>query len=89
MALVGGVLLVAFGVVGLLGNAVYLPFSALTTLGSATYNILISILGIGAIVVSKQTGTLAGAILLLIMGVVAGGVGGTLVFLGALLGLIS
>jgi hypothetical protein len=89
LALVGGVILALFGFVSWIGNTILLPFTALATLGSAAHGFITLVIGIIAMIGSKYVSRLDWGIVLLILGIVAGGLGGTLVFLGALLGLIS
>jgi hypothetical protein len=47
------------------------------------------IIGVVSIIGSRYVGTLVWAIVLLVLGILATGIGGVLVILGALLGLIS
>jgi hypothetical protein len=88
LVLIGGVLLVIFGLLGLLGT-VLIPFSPLYYIGVAAHGLITLIIGIIAIIGSRYVGTLLWAIILLFLGIVATGIGGTLIFVGALLGLVS
>jgi hypothetical protein len=88
LVLIGGILLIIFGLIGMLGTAL-IPFSPLFFLGVAVHGLLILIIGIICIIGARQAGTLLWAIILLVLGIIAGGIGGTLVIVGALLGLIS
>jgi hypothetical protein len=88
LALVGGILLIIFGLLGLL-NIVLVPFSPLYYLGVAAHGLLTLIMGIIGAIGSRYVSRLEWGIILLILGVIAGGVGGTLILLGALLGLLS
>ena len=89
LALVGGIILALFGLVSWIGNTILLPFTALASLGSAAHGFITLVIGIIAIIGSRYVSRLDWGIVLLILGIIAGGLGGTLVFLGALLGLIS
>jgi hypothetical protein len=53
------------------------------------YSIVAIVIGVICIIGSRSVGTLVWAIVLLVLGIVAGGIGGALVILGAILGLIS
>jgi hypothetical protein len=61
-------------------------FGALGALGSGVITLII---GIICAIGSKYVGSLVWAIVLIVLGIIAGGIGGILVVLGALLGLIS
>lgn len=88
LVLLGGILLVIFGLLGFFGT-VLIPFSPLYYIGVSVHGLVTLIIGVLCIIGSKYVGTLAWAIILLVLGIVATGIGGTLVILGALLGLIS
>jgi hypothetical protein len=88
LALVGGLLLVLFGLVSLIGSA-FLIFSPIAFLNKSVYSIVEILLGIICIIGSRLVKNITWAIILLILGIVAGGVGGTLVVLGALIGLLT
>jgi hypothetical protein len=88
LVLIGGILLIIFGLIGLLGT-VLIPFSPLYYIGIVAHGLVTLIIGIICVFGSKYVGTLLWAIILLILGIIATGIGGTLVILGALLGLIS
>ncbi len=88
LVMLGGILLIIFGLLGLLG-IVLVPFSPLYYIGVAAHGLITLIFGIIAIIGAKQVGTLWWAIGLLVLGIIATGFGGTLIILGALLGLVS
>lgn len=88
LALIGGILLVLFGLVSLVGSA-FLIFSPLAFLSKSVYSLVQIVLGIICIIGSKMVKNTTWAIILLILGIVAGGIGGTLVVLGALIGLLA
>ena len=88
LVLLGGILLVIFGLLGLF-NTVLIPFSPLYYLGASVHGLVTLIIGVICIIGSKYVGTLAWAIILLVLGIVATGIGGTLVVFGSLLGLVS
>jgi hypothetical protein len=87
LALIGGVLLVLFSLLALVGHAISLPSVPLVgmTFGFA---FLPLILGIVAIILAKRVTELLWAIVLIVVGFLGGGIGGILVLLGGLLGLI-
>ena len=90
LALIGGILIIVFGLLSLIGNSLGSAFSpAGYYLTGAMYSIVAIIIGVICVVGSKSVGTLVWAIVLLVLGIVSGGLGGVLVILGALLGLVS
>ena len=90
LALIGGILIIVFGLLGLIGNSLGSAFSpAGHYLSGAMYSIVAIIIGVICAIGSKSVGTLVWAIVLLVLGIVSGGIGGALVILGALLGLVS
>jgi hypothetical protein len=88
LTLIGGILVVLFGLVGLLGSA-FLIFSPLAFLGKSVHSLAEIVLGVICIIGSRLVKNLTWAIILVILGFVAGGIGGTLVVLGGLIGLLS
>ena len=85
LALIGGALMVLFGLVGFFGsfgdNILHWGFS---------YGGVITIVcGIIAIIGARSVNTLVWAIVLVVVGAVGGGLGGLLVILGGLIGLIT
>ena len=88
LALIGGILLILFGLLSLIGfgRLSYLHFSFY----AFAYDGIVSLVcGVIAIVGAKSANTLVWAIVLLIVGVIGGGLGGLLVVLGGLLGLVT
>ena len=89
LALIGGILIIVFGLLGLIGNSLGSAFSpAGHYLSGAMYSIVAIVIGVICVIGSKSVGTLVWAIVLLVLGIVSGGIGGALVILGALLGLV-
>jgi len=86
LALIGGILLVIFGLLGLLGSA-FLIFSPIAFLSTTVYAVIQMGIGVLCIIGSKFVTNIAWAIILLVLGIVGGGLGGTFVVLGALIGL--
>ena len=87
LALIGGILLVIFGLLDLIG------FSGLAIFHFSFYafayaGIVSLICGVIAIIGARSASTLVWAIVLIIVGIIGGGLGGLLVVLGGLLGLI-
>jgi len=90
LALIGGILIIVFGLLGLIGNSLGSAFSpAGHYLSGAFYSVVAIVIGVICVTGSKFVGTLVWAIVLLVLGIVSGGIGGALVILGALLGLVS
>ncbi len=88
LALIGGILIVVYGLLGLLG-ASFLIFSPLRFLSDVVYSVAGIVIGVICIISSRYVSTLVWGIVLLILGLIAGNIGGTLVVLGALLGIVS
>jgi uncharacterized membrane protein len=91
LALIGGILIVISGALNLLGVTIEsLRVMEILPLFSGTIRAIVHII-IGAVCIagSKYVSTLTWAIVLLILGIIAGNIGGTLVLVGAILGLIS
>ncbi len=88
LALIGGIIMLILGILEILGTP-FFAFTALGALGSLTSGIIQIILGLICIAGSKFVSHLGWAIVLLILGIIAGGIGGVLVIIGALLGLLS
>ena len=87
LALIGGILLVIFGLLDLIG------FSGLAIFHFSFYafayaGIVSLICGVIAIIGARSASTLVWAIVLIIVGIIGGGLGGLIVVLGGLLGLI-
>ena len=90
LALIGGILIIVFALLALIGNSLGSAFSpAGYYLTGALYSVVAIIIGVICVIGSKSVGTLVWAIVLLVLGIVSGGIGGALVILGAILGLIS
>ena len=90
LALIGGIIIIVFGFLGLIGNSLGSAFSpAGYYISGALYSIVAIIIGAICIIGSKSVGTLPWAIVLLVLGIISGGLGGALVILGGLLGLVS
>lgn len=87
LALIGGILLVIFGLLSLLsiGLGGFFYFSIYSF---AYSGIVMLICGVIAIIGARSVNTLVWAIVLIIVGIVGGGLGGLLVVLGGLIGLI-
>ena len=89
LALIGGIILLIQGILSFLGMAVSFPVIYASPLGQFGYFAIITIiLGIIAIYGSKRLKDLMWAVVLLIVGFIAGGLGGLLVLLGAICALI-
>jgi hypothetical protein len=86
LALLGGVLLLAFGVLALIASS----FGGTFTHWDFAYGGVLSIVtGIIAIVGSRSASDTVWAIVLIVIGLIGGGLGGLLVILGGILGLLS
>ena len=89
LALVGGILLVIFGLLSLLSIGFGGPSFFYWSVYSFGYSgIVMLICGVIAVIGAKSVTTLVWAIVLLIVGFIGGGLGGLLVLFGAIIGLI-
>ena len=87
-AVIGGILMVIFSLLSLLNYAISIPFQSPIG-GYFGSGIITLILGIVAVILSKRASELLWAIVLIIVGFIGGGIGGTLVIIGGILGLLS
>jgi len=90
LALIGGILLVIFGLISLIGSS-FGPSFLYWGWGFASFafgGIISIICGVISIIGARSASTLVWAIVLIIVGIIGGGLGGILVILGGLLGLI-
>ncbi len=91
LALIGGIIIILFGLFDLLGVASrVLHDIALLSFLSGTVSALVQVvIGVVCIIGSKFISNLVWAIILLILGIIAGTLGGSLVAIGAILGLVA
>jgi len=85
LALIGGILMVLFGLLGFLVNFGRFYFNW----GFDYGGVVTLIMGIIAIIGARSASTLVWAIVLIVVGLVGGGIGGLLVVLGGIFGLIT
>ena len=85
LALIGGILMIVFGLLGFFGSFGDYYFHWGFTYGG----IVTLIMGIVAIVGARSASTLVWAIVLIIVGLIGGGLGGLLVLLGGIIGLVA
>jgi hypothetical protein len=89
LALLGGVVLVVLGLLSFLGMGfTMVTFSMFGPFGGSFWGIIEVVLGVVAIYGAKRVTDLTWAVVLLVIGLVAGGFGGILVLLGGILGLL-
>lgn len=92
LALIGGVLMVVFGLLLLVGTTILSLGSPLLGLSGAGLAIFWVILGIIAIAGARRVVDVLWAVILIVIGIIAGGTGNIpalLVLLGGILGLIA
>lgn len=89
LALIGGIILVIQGILSFLGMAfmMFVP-SIIGPIGGSYWGIIEIILGIIAIIGAKRATDLTWDIILIVVGVIAGGLGGLLVLIGGIVGLV-
>lgn len=88
LALVGGILIIVFSLLSIIGSP-FLAFSPIGVAGVFATGVLGLIIGIVCVIGAKYVRSLGWAIVLLILGIIAGGLGGLLVILGAIIGIIA
>jgi len=92
LALIGGIILIIMGLLSFVGMAIQalmvMP-SVIGSFGGSVGAIIEIILGIVAIYGAGSATDLVWAIVLIVVGIIAGGLGGILVLLGGILGLIA
>jgi len=98
LSIVGALTLILFSLFRLFGIAdVIVPYYWLipstylfpVVVGLTGDMIITTVCGVIAVICSRKIHSLAGTVVLIVVGVIAGGVGGTLVLLGGILGLIG
>jgi hypothetical protein len=91
LALVGGIIVLLFGLFGLLdvGIRIFREISLLGFLTGTVRSLLHIVIGIVCIIGSRFVSNLVWAIVLLVLGLIAGTIGGALIVIGAILGLVS
>lgn len=89
LAMIGGIILIIFGGIDMLGAIIGLPrFTALEGIGAFGRGFLTLILGVVATIGARYCDLLGWGIALIIIGLIAGGIGGVLVLVGGILGLV-
>jgi hypothetical protein len=89
LALIGGIILIISGGIDMLGTIIGLPrFTALEGIGAFGRGFLTLILGIVSTIGARYCDLLGWSIALIIIGLIAGGIGGVLVLVGGILGLV-
>jgi hypothetical protein len=91
LVLIGGIIVLLFGLFDLLkvGVGVFRGISLLGFLSGTAWSLAQIVIGIVCIIGSRFVSNLVWAIILLVLGLVAGTIGGTLIVIGAILGLVS
>ena len=91
LALIGGIIVLLFGLFDLLevGVRVFREVSLLGFLSGTVRALAQIVIGIVCVIGSRFVSNLVWALVLLVLGIVAGTIGGTLVAIGAILGLVS
>ncbi len=86
LALIGGIVMVVFGILALLQETFRGAF-----FGWGFFNggLVTLIAGVVAVIGASRVGNLVWSIVLIVVGLIGGGLGGLLVLIGALLGLVS
>ena len=85
LALIGGILMIVFGGLGLIGSTIRGIFSGWTFSGGGLVSL---IMGIIALLGANKASNLVWAVVLIVVGAVGGGIGGLLVLIGGILGLV-
>jgi hypothetical protein len=91
LAFAGGIIIIIFGLFDLLevGVRIFRNISLLSFFSGTTWALVQIVIGIVCVIGSRFVSKLVWAIVLLVLGIVAGAIGGTLVVIGAILGIVS
>lgn len=91
LALMGGIIIILFGLFDLLdvGVRIFRDISLFSFLSGTARALFLIVVGIVCAIGSKFVSNLVRAIVVLVLGIVAGTIGGTLVAIGAILGIVS
>lgn len=91
LVLVGAIIIILFGILDLLemGGRIFHNITLLSFLNGTARALFQIIIGIICAIGSKITSNLVWAIILLVLGIVEGTIGGTLVAVGAILGIVA
>jgi hypothetical protein len=86
LAIIGGIILLIFGVLGLFQSA----FRGFYVGWGLSYGGVLSIIcGIIAVIGASRNSDLIWAVVLIIVGIIGGGLGGLLVLIGGIIGLVT
>ena len=88
LALLGGIVIIALSLAAIIHYPLYLPIQV-PLAGYAGIGVISLILGVVAVVGSKRINELVWGIILMVVGFLAGGIGGLLAIIGGLIGLLS
>ncbi len=89
LALIGGIILIVSGGLGMLGVIIGLPrLSPIDGIGAFGRDFLTLVLGVVAAIGARYCDLLGWGIALIIIGIIASGIGGVLVLVGGILGLV-
>ena len=88
-ALIGAIIIILTGLLSIIGSPFLAFFSPIGAIGLLGGGIVRLILGVICAVGAKYVRHLGWMIVLIVLGIIAGGPGGLLVVLGALIGLIA
>ena len=91
LVLVGGIITLIFALIGWIGVSVsFVRMPGMGGIGAGFLGLIIGLIcGLIAIFGSKRAGDLVWSIILIIVGIVAGGIGGILVVIGAIIALVG
>ncbi len=89
LALIGGIIIIIEAILAIIGSPFLAGLTVLGAIGALVSGIIRLIIGLVCIAGSRYVSSLTWAIILLVLGIIAGGIGGVLVVIGAILGLLS
>ena len=91
LVLIGGIIMILFGLLDLLevGIRIFRDISFFSFLSGTARALFQIVIGIVCVIGSKFVSNLVWAIVLLLLGILGGTIGGSLVAIGAILGLVS
>jgi uncharacterized membrane protein len=88
LVLVGGIILLLFGLLAILGVRTPATVPSLLSVWGLTGGFVVFICGVVAIICARWVCTIVWSIVLIVVGLVGGGLGGILVILGGIIGLV-
>jgi hypothetical protein len=87
--IIGGILMIFLSIMSIAGRVLALPFYSPIGLTSGLYILASFFGGILALILSKKVGSIIWTLFVIGIGVIGGGLGGLLVFIGGIIAIIA